>query len=715
MAAAVAVLFACCTSEELTDSSDVTLSDATGLITFSLGTDSTDTDDTEESTDTTSDDLQTDEEKELSTVYAVIFRDTNRGVATSGETNTEEGTEVFYGYEEIDITSSTTYSLTIEEEGHYQICFVANPSAGLLSGIDALTTSSTVADFKGIVISDQEPDVTPMIMVSENFYGVKTTDGASLGTVYLERIMSRIDIVNLAVGVTVDKAEMTWRSVQSVLINDDNTTQETDYLETTAATYDFSENPLVGTSTQTDGVSASEYASLTSTDGVEVNASKSEIYSYEQFGTGDYIPVMTLTYHLNSDEATSYTTEVPFVDSSDSPLYLERNHYYLIRLGISYGNIVYTVSVADWEEGETLTVSNEEIVAIIEGEEEEDEETVSYYELYTAGETLTIGNLEINLATYGEATLISSDSESTEIAAAGVYFIDSDVEASYTGTGGYSELIIIGNDSSQKSTLDLSSVQIKISNGAEGVLALYNLVCDASEFTAATYLIAQNYDGAFANVVFDSCEINLAEGLILTYISSASRSIDNFYMCNCVLPYSATSSNSYIISGAAASSYGSATFKNNVFYCTVSGSAPTNFKLINGSTTTFDELTIENNTFINMYCSTSYYAYHGTLTTANISNNLIWCDAEMANAMGVLRCATTYPTGGTCTDNIYYKGDSSSYIWRVIYGGASVNGFDGAEEITAVSDDPFSGGTFDLSSGTFVPGSSYSSYGASID
>ena len=38
----------------------------------------------------------------------------------------------------------------------------------------------------------------------------------------------------------------------------------------------------------------------------------------------------------------------------------------------------------------------------------------------------------------------------------------------------------------------------------------------------------------------------------------------------------------------------------------------------------------------------------------------------------------------------------------------------GAENFTTIETDPFSGGTFDLRTGTFNPNSTYSSYGSTI-
>ena len=75
--------------------------------------------------------------------------------------------------------------------------------------------------------------------------------------------------------------------------------------------------------------------------------------------------------------------------------------------------------------------------------------------------------------------------------------------------------------------------------------------------------------------------------------------------------------------------------------------------------------------------------------------------------------ATTFPTGRFCDDNIVYK-VSSEINWQVFFEGMNKNGFEGAKENIIIDSNPFDGGQFDLATGTFVPNSTYSGYGATI-
>ena len=349
LAAAMAMLLSCCTSDELlvADASEGIASEGASVITFTAGVGTTTRADSDE-------ELQTTEEKTVTSLYAVLFASSD--VTTSGETDTESGSETLVGYYAVDgisstnaLSSSTTYTLTIDDEDDesttgYQLCFVANVSASLLSGLNEGT--STVSDLKALVVS-QDPE-SPFVMTSSNFYGIVKGQTTTLSSVSLKRIVARIDIQNCG-GVIITKATMKNRAVKSVLINDNSTTTSSDYLETSAE-YTIEEG------SQSDATSDAP-----------VYASKSEIYSYEQLCSDDSAPVITLTYKFSSSDTDEQTVEVPFEDADGNALYIQRNHYYLIKVSASEEEepaLEFELSVADWDEGETFTVANSTFTSI---------------------------------------------------------------------------------------------------------------------------------------------------------------------------------------------------------------------------------------------------------------------------------------------------------------------------------------------------------------
>lgn len=341
----------------------------------------------------------------------------------------------------------------------------------------------------------------------------------------------------------------------------------------------------------------------------------------------------------------------------------------------------------------------------------------SYYALYEAGETITIGGINVNKDTFGEATLITT--ENPNITNKGIYFISPEVEAEYTASGGYAQLIIIGNSSTQKSQLKVSS-QIKLvetASDASGIFICQNITLDARNTLNAenktSYPIVQNKNGAFGSIILQDCHILLPKGQPLSYISNSNRSIDYFLMENCVVPISSTDNNKFILSlSTSTAAYNKVSFKNNIFYCVDEGKSATEFKLMNGEKATATEFTLTNNTFVNVYTATTFYVYLTSLPNIHITHNLIYAKPAMPNNCGIFRL-TNNPESGECNSNICYKAENTNN-WQIFFGGIG-KGMDGAEEVNIITSDPFEGGTFDIANGVFIPNAEFAEYGASIN
>ncbi|MCR2007675.1 DUF4988 domain-containing protein [Bacteroides acidifaciens] len=341
----------------------------------------------------------------------------------------------------------------------------------------------------------------------------------------------------------------------------------------------------------------------------------------------------------------------------------------------------------------------------------------SYYALYEAGETITIGGINVNKDTFGEATLITT--ENPNITNKGIYFISPEVEAEYTASGGYAQLIIIGNSSTQKSQLKVSS-QIKLvetASDASGIFICQNITLDARNTLNAenktSYPIVQNKNGAFGSIILQDCHILLPKGQPLSYISNSNRSIDYFLMENCVVPISSTDNNKFILSlSTSTAAYNKVSFKNNIFYCVDEGKSATGFKLMNGEKATATEFTLTNNTFVNVYTATTFYVYLTSLPNIHITHNLIYAKPAIPNNCGIFRL-TNNPESGECNSNICYKAENTNN-WQIFFGGIG-KGMDGAEEVNIITSDPFEGGTFDIANGVFIPNAEFAEYGASIN
>ena len=343
----------------------------------------------------------------------------------------------------------------------------------------------------------------------------------------------------------------------------------------------------------------------------------------------------------------------------------------------------------------------------------------SYYTLYDTGETIEIDGHKINKETYGDAKLITSN-DMTFDGETKVYFIEPDIEnLDYTYTGNFDNLILIGNNSQKKSKF-VPTKQVKLKNDAEnGLFLVYNMDLDLTKVYTdkATYFFAQNGDNAFGTVSIYNSDIIEPSGQALTYISTTGRSISDFKMENCKVSYGSGSSQQYLISlGNSESTYSKVTIKNNIFYCNDASGLVQKFKLFNGQKATLTEINIENNSFINVGTETTAMVYANKITTASLKNNIFYSgNTGASNNYIVFRTTNNDKvSSGVNENNIAYKGENKG--WQLFYSSSGASGvWDNAGTLNVLEEDPFTGGTFNVESVTFIPNSTYANCGAKFE
>ena len=295
--------------------------------------------------------IQTADEKKVTGLYAVVFKDADNAVAT-GETGRESATDTFYKMFDVlslnnqtELRADTDYYFKVEDNGHYFICFVANPGDDMKTKLKALTTSSTVKEFKELLEDKVDPGTKPGMLMTSEFIGAVSSMGeeTDLGTVHLKRAMARIDIVNQADGITITKVVFKNRSKQTVLISDNADAFKNAYLE---ATKEYNDVNLEGNSK-----TPIEY--------------KEQIYSYEQYGKDAEVPSLVITYTMNGQ---TYLHVVKFVKAkTDDPIFLKRNTLYKVVLSNPSATIKFSLTTAPWEEDETFHVTIDELSNALAG------------------------------------------------------------------------------------------------------------------------------------------------------------------------------------------------------------------------------------------------------------------------------------------------------------------------------------------------------------
>lgn len=361
--------------------------------------------------------------------------------------------------------------------------------------------------------------------------------------------------------------------------------------------------------------------------------------------------------------------------------------------------------------------------------------TPMYDNLFTAydnGNNIVIGNRTYNKTEYGEAVHITSSNSSINASyngsegSARIYFVDPDANATYDFTGNVADMVIIGTIPGTRSKLTVNQ-QIKLNKGNVGTeypgqFVVYNIDFDATSATLNNYPLAQNWSGNFEYVMFNDCHIktgiNNGQGRPLSYVNE-QRGYADFNMTGCVWEANTSTTQNYIIStGAKAKdwTYGKLTFENNVFF-QPNDLLSSGFRAFHGQNSlNVTEFIFNNNTVVNMIPSVSSAAggiiYANIVTTIEMNDNLIYNGTDITNNCGLARIDafdTTPPTTASIQRNLVSYPASGDFTWISVIGNKTMTGI---EAVTSTTENPFAGGTFELKTGTFIPNSTYSSYGA---
>ncbi len=294
-----------------------------------------------------------------------------------------------------------------------------------------------------------------------------------------------------------------------------------------------------------------------------------------------------------------------------------------------------------------------------------------------------------------------------------LYFIDpKDASVAITlagkGTSGFSDLVVIGRHAGTKPLVKLTDYVSM--NGTGGGLIFKNVKLDAT--SVANYMVNVNGTGAFDHLIFEDCTIETAPDKAFGYFSTAA-SVTKFILRNnkIHMNVSATGKTGLHVLGLAATfliaKTSEITLANNVIYA----NSPITGGLINGANTTYNPdmvVNVTNNTIIN-YLGVNAYVVINNAATANLSKNIMWCETFTATSY-LFRMNANLNHVVLTLDNCIYGGGS----WVSIQGSNMPNNFTSSPAVTKADTDPFTGGTFELSTGTFIPATAYADYGSTL-
>ena len=312
-------------------------------------------------------DVSTADEKAVYTMYVALFANNGTEDSKLSKIFCKDDAEVSENWQNLKIKESDgTYTITNPGYvGAYTAYFIANPDddiktqlATYLSTIDSESPTTLSAFEEGLVAGANTADGTKgkdpskevntetnpkrgFIMVGKESINIDIS--TQLSDIALARLAARFDFINSAGAsgnIAITKVEMNNPAIQSDLVQKTGT--DVKYLNTTTPATITWEASLPQTGTLT----TYTYENLNVTEGSAVNRTSITVY-------------YTLKDAANSSDEVQKKKITITLNEGETQLAILRNHIYKIYLNGVTGQ--YTLEVADWGDGETVTIPNKDL------------------------------------------------------------------------------------------------------------------------------------------------------------------------------------------------------------------------------------------------------------------------------------------------------------------------------------------------------------------
>lgn len=261
---------------------------------------------------------------------------------------------------------------------------------------------------------------------------------------------------------------------------------------------------------------------------------------------------------------------------------------------------------------------------------------VSYpglYGKYYGGEDVIVGDIVVNKTNYPTVNYITSSSEDKTLKT-GVNFVEADAMAEFPAAGVELPIIVAGNVEGTRAELKTTG-QIKLlstEKTADNVVIFKGIKLSTAGIGEG-YLLSNTMDNAINNLEFYDCRLDVVGDKNLSYMLAA-RPVLSFEMKDCDVLANSSKTNCYILQMQASDySMQKLVFTNNVFWSdTENGTA--GFVLYSDRQATISNVTINNNTFVNVYPPAAYgYGQMKSFSAGTISNNLVYFE-DYENRVG---------------------------------------------------------------------------------
>ena len=330
------------------------------------------------------------------------------------------------------------------------------------------------------------------------------------------------------------------------------------------------------------------------------------------------------------------------------------------------------------------------------------------YEKYMAGQDIAVGDITINKAAYGDAVLITNESENKNIASNGVYFVASDA-TDVTINGTASQLVVLSLDSAVATIKRTENKSFYVNASAENDYMIFSNIKYETVMTSGN-VFGIGGDGEVETIIFNKCKIEVPADMNMLY---GGKNILNINMTDCDVKLHNGTGTKNLFQTNTTSTYASVVFKNNVIYCT--DGTISNFGLFSNNNATITSLEMRNNTLAQVYAKgTSGYVSAKDVKAADVVLNLFYVPDFSTiipdKYVGIIWVPNTVDDSSfaeTIKSNLaYYNADSvpTCKIKGTYYNGV------GTVYSKAKADNPIP--SPDYANGIFTVSETYKSYGA---
>lgn len=359
----------------------------------------------------------------------------------------------------------------------------------------------------------------------------------------------------------------------------------------------------------------------------------------------------------------------------------------------------YTIYVVAYKADKTSTLQSVENTTV--------RAAIDYYQ---AG--YTVDGVTYSKDTPGVQLLTDAGS----ITAAGVYFLaPTDETVVFTLSKlAAAQLVIIGRYEGAQPKLTISGIQSF--NGASGTGYIFKNL----DITGATDNYIFNFGGTagtYSNFVIEDCNLLQTKGNgSVTYFNNANSAIANTTVRNSRIGVTANADAAAMrvlnFNAVKPALMESIVFENSIIYAPqYVANGTLIFLPTSGASTTGLNVVVDNNTFVDFVGQPNGLINLTGDRALSIQKNIFWASPTFKTTAYLLKFAvTTTAPPMTIAQNIFF-GLTTETSWAAYHPGSS---YKTEETFSRESVDPFDGGTFNLATGTFIPGSAYAGYGSSL-